>query len=147
MFKNVLIEIIKHPNTRFEMVQRMLRESWVAWNLALKKREDELLLSISELEAKKAELQKTTDELQHSAEVHENSLYNDNLEIKHEQVIFTNDIFIPPSNMAINYHQNEDENEMHTQVKPSSRTLIFDTKDLFSCQQDSIWTNYLMHDS
>jgi hypothetical protein len=34
--------------------------------------------------------------------------------------------------MAINYYYlNEDENEMHAQVEPPSRTLIFDTKDLF----------------
>jgi hypothetical protein len=36
---------------------------------------------------------------------------------------------MPPSNMVIDYHQNE--NEMNAQVEPSSRTLIFDTKDLF----------------
>jgi hypothetical protein len=36
--------------------------------------------------------------------------------------------------MSINYNQNENENETshyHSQIEPSSRTLIFDTKDLF----------------
>jgi hypothetical protein len=54
-------------------------------------------------------------------------------EVKQEDIISTNDVLIPPPNMAINYHQNQ--NEMlhyHPQVEPSSRTLIFDTKDLFS---------------
>ncbi|MGA7369610.1 MAG: helix-turn-helix domain-containing protein [Nitrososphaeraceae archaeon] len=106
-------------------------------NLKLKNREDELLLSISELEAKKSEL--ATAELQHPAEVQENNLYNDNLnlEIEQEDVIFTTDIFIPPSNMAVNYHQNEDEmHHYHSQVEPSSRKLILDTRDLFRYQQE-----------
>ena len=108
-------------------------------NLALKNREDELQRNIDQLEAKKTELEKTTTELQHSAEVHENNVYNDNLnlEIKQEDVIFTNDIFIPPSNMVIDYHSNEDEmHHYHSQVETSSRRLIFDTKDLFKCQQE-----------
>src|SRR5918996_1130011 len=46
-------------------------------NLALKNREDELQSSVNDLEAKEAELQKTTTELQHPAEVHENNVYND----------------------------------------------------------------------
>ena len=107
-------------------------------NLALKNREDELQSSVNDLEAKEAELQKTTTELQHPAEVHENNVYNDNLnlEIKQEDVIFTNDIFIPPSNMVIDYHSNKDEMHYHSQVETSSRRLIFDTKDLFKCQQE-----------
>jgi predicted transcriptional regulator len=95
-------------------------------NLALKNREDELRLSISELEANKSELQKTTDEFQHSAEVHENNVYNDNLtlEIKQEEIVFSNDVFIPPSNMVIDYPPNE--NEMYPQTEPTTRKLIFD---------------------
>ena len=84
------------------------------------------------MENKKAELQKTTTELQqHLADLQGNNVYNDNLklEIKQEEDFFTNDVFMPPSNMVIDYHQNE--NEMNAQVEPSSRTLIFDTKDLF----------------
>src|SRR5919106_111756 len=108
-------------------------------NLGLCKREGELKRNIDELEAKKTELEKTTAELQHPAEVHENNVYNDNLnlEIKQEDVIFTNDIFIPPSKMVIDYHSNEDEmHHYHSQVETSSRRLIFDTKDLFKCQQE-----------
>ena len=103
-------------------------------NLALKKREDELQLSINELEVKEAKLQKTTERKQHLAEFQENNLYNDNLnlEIKQEEVIFTNDVFIPPSNRVIDYHQNGSETlHYHSPIEPSSRTLICDTKDLF----------------
>ena len=46
-------------------------------NLDLKKREDELQLSINELEVKEAKLQKTTERKQHLAEFQENNLYND----------------------------------------------------------------------
>ena len=46
-------------------------------NLELKKREDELQLSINELEVKEAKLQKTTERKQHLAEFQENNLYND----------------------------------------------------------------------
>ncbi|MGA7370218.1 MAG: hypothetical protein WBX01_13910 [Nitrososphaeraceae archaeon] len=50
---------------------------------ALKNREDELLLSISEKEDKEAELQKTITNLQHHiTEGHENNLYNDNLIVR-----------------------------------------------------------------
>src|SRR5919106_1993322 len=64
-------------------------------NLALKNREGELQLSISDLETKKSELHETTTELQlHLAKLQENNAYNDNLnlEIKQE-VIFSNDVF------------------------------------------------------
>ncbi|HZD35820.1 MAG TPA: hypothetical protein VE130_11510 [Nitrososphaeraceae archaeon] len=106
-------------------------------NLALKNRADELLLFISDLEAKKAELEKTTTGLQHPAEVQENNAYYDNLnpEIKEEDS--TNDVFTPPSNMAIDYYPNEDEmHHYHSQVKPSSRTTIFDSRDIFRYQQE-----------
>ena len=117
---------------RLEIKQRMANGSHNV--LGLCKREGELKRNIDELEAKKTELEKTTAELQYSAEVHENNVYNDNLnlEIKQGDVIVTNDIFIPPSNMVIDYHSNEDEmNHYHSQVETLSRRLIFDTKDLF----------------
>ena len=108
-------------------------QQFVDRNLELKKREDELQLSINELEVKEAKLQKTTERKQHLAEFQENNLYNDNLnlEIKQEEVIFTNDVFIPPSNRVIDYHQNGNETlHYHSPIEPSSRTLICDTKDL-----------------
>ena len=98
-------------------------------NLKLKKREDELQLNINELEAKKAELQKTTTQLQqHLVELRESYTCRNNLntEAKQETIIPTNDVFIPSPNMVIDYHQNEI--EINAQVEPSSRTLIFDTK-------------------
>ena len=80
-------------------------------NLELRKRNDELQLNVNKLEAKKTELQKTTTELQqHLAELQENNTYRDNLnpEVKQE-IISTNDVFIPSPNMVIDYHQNENE--------------------------------------
>ena len=44
----------------------------------------------------------------------------------------TNDVFIPSPNMVFNYDPNENETLHYPpQVDSSSRTLIFDTKDLF----------------
>jgi FtsZ-binding cell division protein ZapB len=111
-------------------------QQFVDRNVALKRREDELQLSINELEAKESELQRTISGLiQHQAEFQEDNICNDNLnlEIKQEAVIITNDIFIPPANMVIDYPPNENETLYYysSQVEPSSRTLIFDTKDLF----------------
>ena len=62
-----------------------------------------------------------------------NSADQDNLdlEIKQEKAIHTNDVFIPSSIMMIDHHPNEYETLHYPpQVEPSSRTLIFDTKDL-----------------
>jgi transcriptional regulator with XRE-family HTH domain len=112
-------------------------QQFVDRNIVLKNREDELLLSISELENKKAELQSTITSLQQQlAGLQENNAYNSNLnlEIEHEDIIFTNDIFIPMPNMSANYHQNE--NEMHAQTESSSKKLILDTRDLFRYQQE-----------
>ncbi|HYZ58757.1 MAG TPA: hypothetical protein VE544_03790, partial [Nitrososphaeraceae archaeon] len=104
-------------------------------NLALKNREDELQQIIDAMENKRTELQKTTTELQqHLAELQENNTYHDNLntEVKQENFISMNDTFIPPPNMVIDYRQNENETLYYpSQVEPSSRTLVFDTKDLF----------------
>jgi hypothetical protein len=96
-------------------------------NLTLKNREDELKLTIIGLEVKEAELHKTTELQQHLAEVQENYVSKDNLNlaIKQEETIITNGVFIPPSNMVFDYLANED--ETLSQVEPSSRPLIFDT--------------------
>jgi DNA-binding CsgD family transcriptional regulator len=99
-------------------------------NVALKKREDELQLNINELKAKEDEVQRTISGLkQQLSELREFNVDNNvDLEIKQEGVILMNDTLMPPSNIALNYYQNA--NEMHAQVEPSSRALIFDTKDL-----------------
>jgi hypothetical protein len=106
-------------------------------NLRLYRREHELQHSISELEAKKFELQKVITELQdHASSLLRERNTNSNildLEVKQmEEVISMNDVLIPSPDMANNYQQNE--NEMihyHLQVEPSlPRALIFDTKDL-----------------
>jgi hypothetical protein len=90
---------------------------------------------VNDLEIKKAELQKTTTELQHYlAELQENDAYNDNLnpEVKQQNIISTDDILMPQQENAIFYHLNENGIfPHHSRVKPSSRTLLFDTKDLF----------------
>ena len=69
-------------------------------------------------------------------ECHENNGNKDfNLEVQQENDdISTNDVLIPQPNMSVNYNQNQNENETchyPSQVEPSSRTVIFDTKDLF----------------
>ena len=82
-------------------------QQFVDRNIALKNREDELQLNINELEAKEIELQKATIDLQqHLAEFNE---YNGNKDV----------------NLKV---QQED---VTSQVESSSRTIIFDTKDLF----------------
>jgi chromosome segregation ATPase len=93
-------------------------------NLVLKKREDELQLTVKELEAKENELQRTISGLkQQLLELREFNEENNtlDLDIKQEKVNFTNDVFILPPNMVTDYSP---------RVEPSSRTLIFDTKDL-----------------
>jgi hypothetical protein len=111
-------------------------QQFVDSNVALKKREVELQQTIDKLEAKKAELQKPKlNEPNALLEFHENSDNKDvNFEVQQEDdVISINDVLIPQPNMSINYNQNENENETchyPSQVEPSSRTVIFDTKDL-----------------
>jgi hypothetical protein len=86
-------------------------------------------LSINELEANEIELQKATIELQqHLAELQEYNIYHDDLnpEVKQEDIISTN-------NELISLNCNKNKNEIlhcSPQVESSSRTLIFDTKDL-----------------
>ena len=67
-------------------------------------------------------------------ECHENNGTKDvSLEVRQEDdVISINDVVIPQLNVSINYNQNESETlPSSSQAKQSSRTLIFDTKDLF----------------
>ena len=109
-------------------------QQFVDSNIALKKRENELRQTIDEVEAKKAELQKPKLN-EPLPEFHENNGNKDaNFEVQQEDVISINDMSIPQPNVSINYNQNQNENETchyPSQVEPSSRTLIFDTKDLF----------------
>ena len=57
------------------------------------------------------------------------NITNLNPEIKQQDIISTNDELIP----SLNCHKNENEILHYSSlVEPSSRTLIFDTKDLFS---------------
>jgi chromosome segregation ATPase len=109
-------------------------QQFVDSNIALKKRENELRQTIDELEVKKAELQKPNNEP--LLGFHENNGNKDvSLEVQQEDgVISINDVLIPQPNVSTNYNQNENENETSHypyQVEPSSRTVIFDTRDLF----------------
>ena len=103
-------------------------------NLALKKREDELQLYINRLESKENELQKTISRLEQHLSVLEINVDTTNLspEVMQEDIISTNDELIP----SLNHNPNE---ILHysPQVEPSSRTLIFDTKDLCSTSPSS----------
>jgi predicted transcriptional regulator len=106
-------------------------QQFVDRNIELKNREDELLKTIGELEAKKTELQKSLSQ----SELQDNDTDNTNMILKTrlEEIISTSDVSIQRSNVSNNNHQNEN-NEVHIyypQVGPSSRKSIFDTKDLF----------------
>jgi uncharacterized coiled-coil DUF342 family protein len=98
-------------------------------NVALKNREDELLKTINKLEAKKTELQKS---LSQSKFQESNTMStNLNLKAKFEEIISaSNETIQQPTN---NHHQNENNEMLHSPplVEPSSRKLIFDTKDFF----------------
>ena len=91
-------------------------------NLKLKNREAELQLSISELERKETRLNESLSEFQENDDFHP--------EVKEDEVTSMIDELTQQPNMAINYHQNK--NEINALVESSSRTLFFDTKDLFS---------------
>jgi predicted nuclease with TOPRIM domain len=94
-------------------------------NVEMNKRINELQQTINELEAKETKLQKTIAAFKQQ-------LANLSSEVKQEEVILTNDVFIPSPNMVFNYDPNENETLYYPpQVEPSSRTFIFDTKDLF----------------
>jgi hypothetical protein len=73
-------------------------QQFVDQNIALKRREDDLLLNISKLEAREGELQKTIDELQQQLSTlseYEFNISNLYPEVKHEETI-SNDVLIPP---------------------------------------------------
>ena len=93
-------------------------------NLEMNKRINELQLIVDELEAKRTELKKSTIESnQHLAEFQEI-----NTEMEQEIAKLMNQLSTPSPN---SYHQNENEISLHhSQIEPSSRTLILDTKDL-----------------
>jgi predicted transcriptional regulator len=122
-------------------------QQFVDRNITLKKREDELQLSISELEAKKDELQKATaGPNQILAELQINNIENTiNPEVKQEDIISTNDVFIPSPNRVFNYYRSENKTLHYPpQVEPSSRTLIFDTKDLFPTKAQNMRNDCLL---
>ena len=99
-------------------------------NVALKNRENEIQLIVDELEAKRTESQKsTTESNQHPAEFQET---NTDQEMEQEIAMLMNKLSTPSPNIANSNHQNEDEINLHpSQVETSSRTLIFDTKNMF----------------
>ena len=74
--KNSLEAELNSWRTELNNIARTYQQ-FVDRNIELKKREDELQLSINELEVKEAKLQKTTERKQHLAEFQENNLYND----------------------------------------------------------------------
>jgi len=100
-------------------------QQFVDRNVALKNREDELQLSISELERKEARLNESLSEFQENRDI--------NLEVKEEEVISMLNVLTQQPNMAIDHPPTEN-NTLHYPPQgesSSSRTLIFDTKDLF----------------
>jgi predicted transcriptional regulator len=79
-------------------------------NVELKNREDELQLTIGELEGKIADLQKTRfNESLSQFQGNDSDITNLNPEVKQEDVISTKDVLIQPPNVVTNYHHNENE--------------------------------------
>jgi uncharacterized protein YerC len=111
-------------------------QQFVDRNITLKNREDELLSTISELEAKQTELQKTIARLkQQVSEFQDINAGNTSLnsEVKLNG-ISTSDSVVQPPNTTTNYHQIEHEQQIYhfrPKAEPLSRKLIFDTKDWF----------------
>jgi Bacterial regulatory proteins, luxR family len=110
-------------------------QQFVDRNIVLKNREDELLNTISELESKQAELQKTLDGLKQEVSEFQDNNAGDtspNSEVELNGISTSDSVVQPPPNPATNYHQIEQEIDyFHPKVEPSSRKLIFDTKDFF----------------
>ena len=129
--------LIEEKNSMKVELQNTVRiyQDFCDRNLALKKREDELQQIIDAMENKKTELQKTTGELQQQLSVLQEFNVGDNtldLEIRQGEFVSMNDVFIPPPNMVIDYQTSENEILHYPfQVEPSSRTLNFDTRELF----------------
>ena len=85
------------------------------------------------MENKKVELQKTITEHQQHLDLQESNTYRDylNPEVKQQNIISTDDILIPQPENAINHSNENGIFPHHSRVEPSSsRTVIFDTKDL-----------------
>ena len=81
-------------------------------NLEMNKRINELQLIVDELEARRTKLKKTTTESNHHiAEFQESNAENDNLNLEMEQEVvrLISDLSRPPSNIAINYHSDEND--------------------------------------
>ena len=82
-------------------------------NVALKKREDELQLSISQLERKETRLNESLSEFQENDDI--------DLEVKEEEVISMLNVLTQQPNMVIDYRPNENETLYYpSQVEPSS---------------------------
>jgi hypothetical protein len=98
-------------------------------NVEMNKRINELQQTINELEAKESELQKRFNES--LSQLQENDDVNQ--AVKEEEVISMINILTQQPSMTIDYHPNENETLHYPpQVdSSSSRTIIFDTKDLF----------------
>jgi len=110
-------------------------QQFVDSNIVLKRREGELLLSISKLEARERELLKTTTEFQQNRSMlmeNTTDIANLNSEVKHEIIMSTNDVLIPPLDTAVNCHPYENEKPGYRfQNESLYGKIIFDTKDLF----------------
>jgi hypothetical protein len=100
----------------------------------LKKREDELQLSISELEAKMAELQEarlneSLSEFQHSNA--DNTNINQSPEVKPDGIISTSDELTHLSKIVFNDRQNENDTLRYPpQAERPFRPPFLDIKDL-----------------
>ena len=97
-------------------------QQFVDRNIALKRREDELQLTIKGLEAKKTELQNsTTESNQHLAEFQET---NTNQEMEREIAMLMNELSTPLPNIAINFHSNENDTlrSSSTSLPPSNES-------------------------
>ena len=84
-------------------------------------------MSISELERKEARLNESLSEW-------DNNTDNNRLasKVEQEEVNFMNDVIISPPTMVLDHLQNDNcIFPCPSRVEPSSRKLIFDTKDLF----------------
>ena len=95
-------------------------QQFVDRNVALKRRDDELQLSISELERKETRLNESLSEFQENSDI--------NLEVKEEEVISMLNALTQQPNMAIDHHPTENNTHRYPpQVESSpSRSLIFD---------------------
>jgi hypothetical protein len=102
-------------------------------NLALKNREDELQLSVNELEGKEIELKENISGLeQHLLEIPQDKVNDIDSDrgMRLDEDIHKNDTSVLLSNTVTDYHSKEDDVRDYSS-QSSSRRVIFDTKDLF----------------